>query len=126
MSDDVVFYPAGGNVALIGGREVPIGPERVTASTIIDKLRNVCGTYYSGPEPEKQGMTLLEAALFEAATQAADGDLEALDRVLNRLMGKPMQQVASVNFTGTLQDFLDTIAHDAPTAEVEDVDPFAD
>jgi len=67
---------------------------------------------YNGTEADKIGMTLLEAALFSAATKAANGDTDALSRLLDRLMGKPMQTV--VQASGTLQEFLNQIAQNEP------------
>jgi hypothetical protein len=65
-------------------------------------------------------MTLLEAALYSAAKKAADGDVDALTKLLDRLMGKPVQQV--VQATGTLREFLDHIARAEPV-EAEVVAP---
>jgi len=63
---------------------------------------------------------MLEAALVAAAEKAAEGDLDALTRILDRLMGKPVQQ--TITASGTLREFLDQIAHEDPTAP----DPLGD
>lgn len=76
---------------------------------------------YMGPEADKIGMTLIEAALYAAAKKAADGDLDALTKLLDRLMGKPLQQ--TVQATGTLREFLDGLANTDPGSKGE-VDPF--
>jgi len=80
---------------------------------------------YMGKDADKIGMTLIEAALFAAAKKAADGDTDALEKVLNRIMGKPLQQVANLNMTGTLKEFLDGIARTDGTPETS-VDPLGD
>jgi len=60
-------------------------------------------------------MTMLEAALVTAAEKAADGDLDALTRILDRLLGKPVQQ--TITASGTLKEFLDELAKsDPPTS----------
>jgi hypothetical protein len=71
------------------------------------------------------GRTLIEAALFAAAKKAADGDTDALTKLLDRICGKPLQQVANLNANITLKEFLDGIARTDGNPEVV-VDPFSD
>ena len=65
-------------------------------------------------------MTMLEAALYSAAKAAADGDIDALNKLLDRLLGKPVQQ--TITATGTLKDFLEQIAQNEQTAPVSVID----
>jgi hypothetical protein len=116
-----VMYPAGDPVAIIDGRVVPIGRNAISPAQIVDQLRTVVCRLYTGSDPEKKGMTLIEAALFSAAVKAADGDTDAMTKLLDRLLGKPMQQVANLNMTTTLKEFLDRVSR-----ESESVDPFGD
>lgn len=101
--------PQAAVVEVAPGVVVPMGAKPVTAQEVSDMIRGVAGKMYDGQDPQKRGMTLIEAALFEAAKQAADGDGDSLDRLLNRLLGKPLQQVASISTTATLKEFLDNI-----------------
>lgn len=122
---EVIEYPAGGGVAIVQGAVVPIGAQQITPAEILDQLKDVVRMPYMGTEADKIGMTLIEAALFAAVKKAADGDTDALEKVLNRLMGKPLQQVANLNMTTTLKEFLDGIARtDGATAG--SVDPLSD
>lgn len=102
-----ILYPRDG-IAVVGGEVVPTGVNRMSPSEISKQIRDVVAMQYSGTDPEKIGMTLLEAALFAAAKKAADGDTDALNKLLDRLMGKPMQTVMQA--TGTLAEFLNQIA----------------
>ena len=117
-----ILYPRDG-IAVVGGAVVPTGVNRMSPSEISRQILDVVALPYTGMEPDKFGMTLLEAALFAAAKKAADGDVDALSRLLDRLLGKPQQTV--VTATGTLADFLNQIALQesidvpvVPTAEV--------
>lgn len=107
-------------MALIDGMVVPIGPKQLSPSEIVNQIKDAVSLPYQGTDADKIGMTLIEAAIYSAAKKAADGDLDALEKVLNRLMGKPMQTVVSA--TGTLREFLDGIAR----AEPVDINPLDD
>lgn len=108
MDEQDVQYLPGGGVALVGGEVVPVGGTRLTPSEISRQIRDTVGLPYAGKNVACIGMTLLEAALYSAAVKAADGDLEALSKLLDRLLGKAVQQ--TITATGTLREFLDQIA----------------
>jgi hypothetical protein len=116
---DEIFYPADTNVAVVNGEMIPIGPKQVSAGEILSQLRSVVCLPYTGTEKEKKGMTLIEAALYSAAKQAADGDTDALEKVLNRICGKPLQAV--VTASGSLREFLDHIAQENRPPSIEDL-----
>jgi hypothetical protein len=80
----------------------------MSPSEISRQIRDIVAMPYNGTEADKIGMTLLEAALFSAATKAANGDTDALNKLLDRLLGRPTQTV--VQASGTLQEFLNQIA----------------
>lgn len=108
MINDII-YPENHAVAVMGGEVVPIGATQITPAEIMDQLKSVVCQPYLGTDVDKIGMTLIEAALFSAAKKAADGDLDAMDKLLNRIMGKPLQQVANLNMNASLKDFLDDV-----------------
>jgi hypothetical protein len=118
-----IAYPAGKNVAVVEGHVIPIGSKQLTPSEIVAQIKDAVALPYSGRDADKIGMTLLEAAIFEAAKKAADGDLDALEKLLNRLMGKPIQAVVSAQ--GSLREFLDGIARSESEAP-RDPDPLDD
>jgi hypothetical protein len=114
MSDvsDIIEYPPDRNVAITGGRVVPVGPRHLSPSEIVSTLKDIVSMPYEGPDARKIGMSLLEAAFLTAAEQAADGDTDALEKILSRLIGKPVQQIVSAS--GTLKEFLDVIGRSEP------------
>lgn len=125
VENDVIEYPADAPIAVFDGKVVPVGAAQITPAEIVEQLKSVMGLPYLGRDVDKIGMTLLEAALFAAMKKAAEGDTDALEKMLNRFMGKPLQQVANLNMTTTLKDFLDGIARtDTPAAG--GVDPLGD
>lgn len=111
-----IIYPPGRNLAVLrDGSVLPVGPRQLSPSEIVAQIKDVVARVYRGADETKWGMSLLEAALVAAAEKAADGDLDALTRILDRLMGKPIQQ--TVTATGTLREFLDELAKsDAPAS----------
>jgi len=116
MPEDILL-PEGKNIAVLpGGVVVPTGQRGMSPSEITQQIKDAVGLLYSGNDADKIGMTLLEAALYSAAKKAADGDLDALTKLLDRLMGKPVQQV--VQATGTLKEFLDGIARNEGPIDV--------
>ena len=116
----VIEYPLEGGVALVEGKVIPIGAKQITPGEILGQLKDIVSYPYMGRDVDKIGMTLIEAALYAAAKKAADGDTDALEKLLNRLMGKPVQQVANLNMTTTLKEFLDGLSR------ADEVDPLAD
>lgn len=121
MNAEMIVYPKDSHVAISGGQVVPIGRQQMTPQQILARIKETVGMQYMGRDVEKIGMTLLEAAMYEAAKKASEGDLDALEKLLNRLMGKPVQQVISA--TGSFKDFLDMVAN---SSEPREVDPFGD
>ena len=117
-----IQYPEGSGIALVDGEAVPVGRSQITPAQILEQFKSVVAMPYSGKEADKIGMTLIEAALYSAAKKAADGDTDAMEKILNRLMGKPLQQVQNLNMTTTLKEFLDAIARTECGSAI-DVDP---
>jgi len=114
--DADIIYPPGKNIAVLrDGTMLPVGPRGLSPSEIVSSIREIVARKYKGEDESKWGMTMLEAALVTAAEKAADGDLDALTRILDRLLGKPVQQ--TITASGTLKEFLDELAKsDTPTS----------
>lgn len=56
------------------------------------------------------GMTKIEVAQHKQMDAAARGDFQALDKIEDRILGKPKQQVEAVQISATLEDFLEKVA----------------
>jgi len=124
MADELIEYPEGSNVAIAGGKVMPVGKPPITPSEVLSQLKDVFRMPYMGKDLDKVGMSLIEAALYSAMKAAADGDTDALEKMLNRIMGRPLQSVQNLNVNGTLKELLDGIAR-SDTITVEGTDPFS-
>lgn len=119
-----ITYPQGRNIAILRSGEIlPTGQRNMSPSEIVAQIRDVVTRPYCGKDASKIGMCLLEAALVAAAESAADGNLDALNKILDRLMGKPVQQ--TITASGTLREFLDELAN-SDTKASGSVDPLDD
>ena len=125
MSDETIEYPENRQIAVAGGNILPIGQQQITPAEIMEQIKSVVCMQYEGGDVNKLGMTLIEAALYSAAKSAAEGDLDALEKLLNRIMGKPIQQVQNLNMNASLKDFLDGVVR-ADDAAKTSVDIFSD
>jgi len=123
MGKGDIEYPAGQNVAVVEGQILPMGPKALSPAEIVNQIKDAVSLPYMGRDADKIGMTLIEAAIYSAAQKAADGDLDALEKILNRLMGKPMQTVVTAQ--GSLKEFLEGIAQ-SENKPVEGIDPLDD
>lgn len=115
---------SGRDVAVFDGRVVvPTGDKQVSPAELTAQIKSIASLPYMGKDTAKIGMTLAEAAIYEMWLQASEGDIDAADKVLNRILGKPMQM--TMQATGTLKEFLDGIAR-SDGAAPEDIDPFSE
>lgn len=72
-------------------------------------------------EPDFIGLSYGQAILLTQAKQAINGDGGAVDRILDRLIGKPEQVNKNLNVTGTYAEWLEQI--DKMEKETIDVIP---
>jgi hypothetical protein len=119
-------FVGGHGVQFINGTavaiEVPnVTPQHVqelvsqTALTAYEPLKNEEGTLLPGEE-NYVGLTRLHVALDRNAIRAGNGDTDALDRILDRTIGKPTQSVQSISMTMNYQDWINQEAG-KPTEE---------
>lgn len=101
-----IIYDPNSPIAYVGGEMVPTGKKPVTATDIMDGLRNALNKGYSGSHPGRTGLTRFEAINDALTEKAADGDLAAINMIFDRTMGKPIQKVQSLTVTTSLKDFL--------------------
>lgn len=72
-------------------------------------LSNALAKEYEGDKEQHAGKTKFEAMTDSVADKAADGDLDAVNIVFDRTVGKPKQTVESVNVNTTLAEYLDEV-----------------
>lgn len=109
-----------GNPTVIG---VPM--KRAPAAT---KMRNLMDEAldlpYDGSDKRYKGLTKGEALIIDLVDQASLGDATARKEVLDRSLGKSVQQINSVSVRGTIEQFLDALPprQEAPIAKAEIID----
>jgi len=113
---------------MLSARSVQTNPDGspavpFTPTTIVNILQEVLSSPYTGKDPKKIGLTKSAAAFMSLAECAQDGDAGALEALLNRYMGKPVQQINSLNVTATLSEFLGKLADEIERESVIDVVP---
>jgi hypothetical protein len=125
MSGSIVHDP-NLPVAYVNGHIIPTGKKPVTGQQLIDSLSDALTELYDGEDPSKMGMTRKEAAMTAWARKAADGDLDAIRMLADRILGKPIQQVNSLNVTTDLKSFLSSLHLPGEQSQDRKVDPFGD
>lgn len=124
MADSVIVYDPNLPVAFVGGEIVPTGRKPVSASEIIEMFQTELSKEYTGDKKEKKGLTKGQAMILALADKAADGDVEAIGKILDRIIGKPIQQVQNFNVTSTWKEFLDELKADRARRAGVDPSPF--
>lgn len=89
---------------------VPVRMAMNPAEKLLETLKVSLDLPYDGNDPSLQNLTMGEAMVVQEARKAAHGDSAAYNRIMDRLVGAPVQRSESVNFNGNLSDFLDKVA----------------
>jgi len=114
-----------GEISWAEGRPYLVNQPIVLSENPEDALlaltRKVLDLPYHGENPALEGLTIGEATVVSMGTAAADGNERARTEIFDRLLGKPMQNVKSqsVNLSGSLNDFLDSVAEKTKVQSVE-------
>lgn len=82
-----------------------------------------CMIYDADPilEPEYVGLTYGQVTILKQMQQAVKGDGASVDRVLDRMIGKPEQVNKNLNVQGTYAEFMEMVAK--AEGGIIDVDP---
>jgi hypothetical protein len=107
--DSPITYDPVLPVAFVAGEIIPTGKRPVSAADIMERLQTELDMEYTGKDERSIGLTKSQAILRALSDKAADGDLEAARMLLDRIMGKPVQQVQSLNLNTSLKEFLDEL-----------------
>ena len=96
-----------------GGIPIPVGRRQFSALDVVELVKNALATDYNGLDPKKQGMSKGAAAFLKLAEEAQDGDKAALDFLLDRFIGKPVQQTKNLNVSASMAEFLAALENEA-------------
>lgn len=106
----------------VNGKPIVVGVPMSVApmeTRMKDLLMEAGNLPYDGGDPRYVGLSKMEAIVIDLIDQASLGDKDARKEVLDRALGKPMQNIKTLSVRGTIEDFLDSI--DAPK-QIETVD----
>lgn len=70
-------------------------------------------------DPRFVGMTKAEVIEHRLVDKAASGDILAIEKIKDRLLGKPKQQIESKNLNVTYEDYLNELAREEGLVEDE-------
>lgn len=95
----------------------PLHPGQILAESRSQEIKANLKSLWNMPypadpvlEPELAGMTYGQVALMRQIIAAANGVGEAVDRVMDRLIGRPAQINTNLNVGASYKDFLDEVA----------------
>ena len=90
------------------------------ASRLLEDLsKELLNLPYDGDDPKYYGMSKGEAMMAQLVDDASTGDTGARKELMDRVMGKPQQNIKSLSVKGTLSEFLDEL--DTSEADVIDL-----
>lgn len=108
------------------GQLQPLHPAQVLAAVKSDNIKATLVQLWSCKypadpilEPEYVGLTYGQVALLIQTKRAALGDGTALDRILDRMIGKPQTLNTNVNVGASYTDFLDEVAKQEGVIDVD-------
>lgn len=98
-------------------QKLALHPAQYLASLKRDDVKGNIKAIWSTPydadpilEPEFVGLTYGQAALLKQMQQAVRGDGASVDRILDRMIGKPEQVNKNLNVQGTYAEFMEQVA----------------
>lgn len=89
----------------------PFGPKDA-APNLQALMKEALNLPYTGTDPRFKGLTKGEAMTLQLVEQASEGDKEARKEILDRVLGKAVQNVKSLKLEANMADFLDNIPDD--------------
>lgn len=112
--DEATFGTPQISSALVSALACPYHPARTPDGELVpgeERWQHVDGSW----------MLNGEVAAIKLAEKWARGDIEAGSIIMDRIIGKPKQQIESINMNITYQDFLDKVRMEESKAEAEEV-----
>jgi len=107
---------------VIIGAPIVAGPMDGRMKMLLSEAMNLP---YDGHDPRYVGLTKGEALIIDLVDQASRGDKDARKEVLDRALGRPVQNIKSLSVRGTIEDFLDNL-DPIETIDVVNVDDVED
>lgn len=91
---------------------LPIHPAQYVGTIKASQVKDIIEATWNSPypacpitEPDLVNMTYGQVAVYKQVYQAAHGDGQAFDRVVDRMIGRPMQVNQNLNVNKSYKDF---------------------
>lgn len=97
----------------------PVKISEQPEATLRILLRRCLDLPYDGKDPSFKGLSQGEAMIIQMTRDAANGDSDARTQIIDRILGRPQQNIKSVNLSGDLNDFLDKVARETQIQTVD-------
>ena len=110
-STEIIEYAT--KLEWVDGKPVVKGVPIISGSTEVrmkDLLIEAMNLPYDGEDARYAGLTKGEALVIDLVDKASLGDTTARKEVLDRALGKPVQNIKSLNVRGSLEDLLDNLS----------------
>jgi len=88
-------------------------------SSLRSLLREALEFPYDGDNPKFLGLTKGEAMMIQLVEEASNGDPKARQEVLDRVLGRPQQNIQSVSLKGSIESFLNELPPPEPTDYID-------
>jgi len=92
--------------------EHPRFDKQNSASLLTELSKEFLNFPYDGEDDRYFGMTKGEAMVAQLVDSASTGSAESRKELMDRIVGKPMQNIKSMTLKGTLSDYLDALEGD--------------
>lgn len=126
ISKGVSLEIEGKFIKWVDGMPVPVCRQIINKTSIKKLAESVLSIPYilDIADEDLEGLPVAEVMLIRLAQRAAGGDVEALNILLDRVIGKPKQYSESVTMKVSYQEFLEQIAkkEQEPPIDVSKVD----
>ena len=97
-------------------------PARISSNpddALRELMRIALDLPYDGKDKSLIGMTQGEAMIIQMSRDAANGDHDARTAIMDRIMGRPQQNIKAVHLHGDINELLDQVARETCTMVVD-------
>lgn len=97
-------------------------PARISSKpddTLRELMKIALDLPYDGKDKSLIGMTQGEAMIIQMGRDAANGDHDARTAIMDRIMGRPQQNIKAVHLNGDISELLDQVARETRTMVID-------
>ena len=96
----------------------PIRMSQSPAERLLETLKVSLDLPYGGNDPFLRGLSFGEVMVVQEARKAEEGDSGAFGRIMDRIVGPPVQKSQTVSIHGDLSEFLDKVSEQTKVIDI--------